>query len=85
MSIECRVSCRKATTASYSSQEVLCSQSRYLRVLVAYIYRAKERVYAVPESPGLKKPSKGAARRNCASVARQAVRDSKIHERVLSI
>ena len=42
MSIKCTDSCRRATTASYSSQEVLCSQSRYLRVLVAYIQWRQE-------------------------------------------
>ena len=42
MSIKCTDSCRRATTASYSSQEGLCSRSRYLRVLVAYIQWRQE-------------------------------------------
>lgn len=45
----------------------------------------KARVHAIPKSSGLKKLAKGVARRNRASIGRQAVRDPKIRERVLSI
>ena len=45
----------------------------------------KARVHTIPKSSGLKKLAKGVARRNRASIGRQAVRDPKIRERVLSV
>ena len=43
------------------------------------------RAHTIPKSSGLKKLAKGVARRNHASIGRQAVRDPEIQERVLSI
>ena len=45
----------------------------------------KARVPSIPKLSGLKKLAKGVTRRNRASIGRQAVRDPKIRERVLSV